>query len=161
MNKVIIIGCPGSGKSTFARHLRDKTHLPLYYLDMIWHKPDKTNVTRNEFDCKLDEIICRDEWIVDGNYLRTLKKRLDKCDTVFLLDFSLEVCISGVESRIGKRREDMPWIETEFDEEFKQWIIEFRETQLPQIYQLLKTHNDKNIVVFKSRGDIEQYLLEN
>ena len=53
LRKVIIIGCPGAGKSTFARTLSDKTHLPLYYLDMLWHKPDRTTVERNIFDNKL------------------------------------------------------------------------------------------------------------
>ena len=55
--KAIVIGCPGAGKSTFARMLSDKTHLPLYYLDMLWHKPDRTTVDRNIFDEKLKEII--------------------------------------------------------------------------------------------------------
>ena len=35
MNKVLIIGCPGSGKSTFARALHEVTNLPLVYLDML------------------------------------------------------------------------------------------------------------------------------
>lgn len=52
MEKVIIIGCPGAGKSTFARKLKEKTGLPLFYLDMIWHKPDGTNISRDEFDGK-------------------------------------------------------------------------------------------------------------
>ena len=52
MRKVIIIGCPGAGKSTFARKLRDVTGLPLYYLDMLWQKPIKTNVTGKEFKPK-------------------------------------------------------------------------------------------------------------
>ena len=63
--KAIIIGCPGAGKSTFARRLSDKTHLPLYYLDMLWHKPDKTNVDKKIFDDKLKEIISGSEWILD------------------------------------------------------------------------------------------------
>lgn len=45
LEKIIVIGSPGAGKSTFARQLRDITSLPLYYLDMLWHKPDKTNVS--------------------------------------------------------------------------------------------------------------------
>ena len=52
MKKVIIIGCPGAGKSTFARKLKDRTGLPLFYLDMIWHKADGTNISRDEFDEK-------------------------------------------------------------------------------------------------------------
>ena len=58
MKKVIVIGCPGSGKSTFSRKLRDKTGLPLFYLDTIWHKADKTTVSREEFDLALEGIIC-------------------------------------------------------------------------------------------------------
>lgn len=50
MNKIIVIGSPGAGKSTFARRLRDLTGIPLYYLDMIWYNTDQTNVTREEFD---------------------------------------------------------------------------------------------------------------
>lgn len=61
LQKVIIIGCPGAGKSTFARILSDKTHLPLYYLDMLWHKPDRTTVERNIFDNKLKEIVLGDK----------------------------------------------------------------------------------------------------
>lgn len=57
MEKVIVIGCPGAGKSTFARQLREKTGLPLYYLDMLWHKPDRTNVSEEEFDVCLQKIL--------------------------------------------------------------------------------------------------------
>lgn len=118
MLKIIIIGSPGAGKSTFSRKLRDITNLPLYYLDMLWHKPDKTNISREEFNIQLDKIIKKDRWIIDGNYQRTLEIRIKKCDTIFLLDYPVELCLSGVQARIGKKREDMCWIESEFDEEF-------------------------------------------
>ena len=102
MQKVIVIGSPGAGKSTFARQLRAVTNLPLYYLDMIWHKSDGTNISLAEFDKQLDKILQSDRWIIDGNYQRTLAMRLCVCDTVFLLDYSLRVCLEGAESRIGK-----------------------------------------------------------
>lgn len=120
--KIIVIGSPGAGKSTFSRQLRDITGLPLYYLDMINHRPDRTTVSREEFDSRLSEILSKDEWIIDGNYQRTIETRLEHCDTVFLLDFPLEVCLAGAAARVGAKREDMPWVEEEFDEEFRQWI---------------------------------------
>lgn len=159
MKKIIIIGCPGAGKSTFARKLKDMTGLPLYYLDMLWHKPDQTNIPKEEFDAHIREILEKDRWIIDGNYQRTLEMRLQKCDTVFLLDYPLEICLAGAQSRIGKKREDLPWIETEFDEEFKQWILDFSENQLPPIYDLLdKYRAGRDIIIFKSRQEPEEYL---
>lgn len=159
MQKVIIIGCPGAGKSTFARKLRDKTGLPLYYLDMLWHKPDKTTVSREAFDEKIKEIMAGEQWIIDGNYKRTLEPRLKACDTVFFLNLPLETCLAGAASRIGKPREDMPWRESEFDEEFRQWILDFPQDQLPMIYELLEKYkNEKEIIIFKSREEADKYL---
>ena len=159
MKKVMIIGCPGAGKSTFARRLRDKTGLPLYYLDMLWHRPDKTTVPRPEFDAALKEIIEGDEWIIDGNYGRTLEMRLEKCDKVFLFDLPTEVCLKGAESRIGKKREDMPWIEEEFDPEFKAWIENFKRDEMPQVYSRLEKYKNKDITVFSSREEADEYLI--
>lgn len=159
MKKVIVIGSPGAGKSTFARKLRDKTDLPLYYLDMLWHRADKTNISKDEFDRRLCEILQKESWIIDGNYSRTMEMRLQACDTVFLLDFPLDVCLSGVESRIGKKRVDMPWVETEFDAEFKQWILDFPKIRLQQIYEWLEKYKDgKEIIIFKSRESADAYI---
>ena len=151
---------PRSGKSTFARKLRDKTGLPLYYLDMIKHKPDRTTISSEEFDKKLDEILNKDKWIIDGNYQRTLEVRMEKSDTIILFYLPTEVCLEGAKSRIGTKREDLPWIETEttFESEFKQWIVEFSEKSLPEIYNLLEKYKDKEIVIFKSREDEKFYL---
>lgn len=157
--KAIIIGCPGAGKSTFARKLSDKMHLPLYYLDMLWHKPDRTTVDRNIFDEKLKEIVLKEKWIIYGNYGRTLEMRIQWCEAIFLLDFPVEECLAGAKSRIGKQRVDMPWIENEFDEEFKQWIMDFPKNELPIVYELLDRYKgEKSIYVFHSRADIEDYL---
>lgn len=159
MKRVMVIGCPGAGKSTFSRKLQEKTGLPLYYLDMIWHRPDRTNVSREEFDERLGKITRRDQWILDGNYLRTMKVRLEASDTVFLLDYPLEVCLEGAVSRIGKRREDLPWVETELDPEFRQWILDFQKDQMPEIRRLLEQYGvGREVNVFCSREEGEMYL---
>ena len=159
MKRIIVIGSPGAGKSTFAKRLRDDTGLPLYYLDIIWHLPDKTNISREEFDKRLMEILATEEWIIDGNYGRTLEMRLKACDTVFLLDYPLDVCLAGAMERVGKKREEMPWIEEELDEEFRQWILDFPDAQLPRIYQLLEQYKDgRQIYVLHSREEADAWF---
>ncbi len=159
MHRILVIGCPGAGKSTFARALRDKTGLPLHYLDMLWHRPDGSHVSRPEFDAGLARILEGECWIIDGNYLRTMERRLARCDTVFLLDYPRQVCLDGAAARIGKPREDLPWVEREFDAEFRQWIEEFAAVQLPQIYALLRQYQaGRQVTVFRSRRQAEAFL---
>ena len=157
MRKVLIIGCPGAGKSTFARKLSKKTGLPLHYLDMIWHRADRTTVSPEEFDSRLDEILATDELIIDGNYMRTMPRRLCKADTVFFFDIPVDVCLSGAIERLGKERVDMPWHDTELDEEFRQWILDFPDYQLPIIRLLLDPY-EGNVIVFTSRGQADDYI---
>ncbi len=159
MKKVMVVGSGGAGKSTFSRRLHDLTGLPLYHLDMIYHKPDKTTLTRAEFDERLAELVAQDTWIIDGNYSRTLEMRMRECDTVFLLDFPVEVCLAGVRDRIGKPREDMPWIESQEDPEFMQWIRDFPTNGLLRIYELIDKYKDRvQAVIFRSREELEGYL---
>ena len=161
MKKVIVIGCPGAGKTTFAEKLQKKTGLPLYYLDAIWHKPDRTHISRDEFDLRMGEILAQERWIIDGNYSRTLERRLQHCDTVFLFDLPVEDCIWGATNRLGKDRYDMPWIDTALDPQLKQQIEDFPKTTLPMIYDLLEQYRvDKKIVIFKSREEADLLLLK-
>ena len=159
MEKVIVIGCPGSGKSTFAEKLNKCTGLPLYYLDAIWHKPDRTHITRAEYDEKLSEIFATQEWIIDGNYSRTIEVRMQRCDTVFLFDLPTEVCIQGATARLGRERYDVPWIDTELDPRFKQEIEDFPTKVLPGIYALIdKYRAGRQVFIFKSREQANEYL---
>lgn len=158
MKRILVIGNSGSGKSTFARKLHRATGLPLFHLDLVWHLPDKTNISREEFDTRLEEILALKEWIIDGNYQRTLQRRITACDTIFLLDYPVEVCLAGVAERIGKDRPDMPWQETKFDPEFRQWILDFPNTQLPDVYRLLDQYRDqKQIIIFTSREEADAW----
>ncbi len=157
MKRVLVIGCPGAGKSTFSRKLSATTGLPVYYLDMIWHRPDRTNVSTDEFDKSLEKILQTDKWIIDGNYLRTMSWRMQYCDTIFFFDIPLDQCLSGVRNRLGKPREDMPWIDRELDEEFLQSILDFPAHQTPMIIRLLESFEGE-IFWFKSRAEADAYI---
>ena len=159
MNRVIIIGPSGAGKSEMSRKLQEILNLPLYHLDNIFWKEDRTHITREEFDGKLNELLSKDKWIIDGDYSRTYETRMQRADTIVFLDYPLEVCLKGVESRIGKPRPDIPWKEDVFDLEFKQWIIDWFKNTRPWVLHLInKYQNSKDIVILHSREEGDAFV---
>lgn len=160
MKKIIVIGCPGSGKSTFSRALQNITGLPLFHLDLLYWNPDRTIVEESIFYQRMFEIIKKDEWIIDGNYGSTMELRLQECDTVFFLDYPLEVCLNGIKERKGKFRPDMPWQENENEEdiEFNNFVKNFNMQNRPKIIELLKKYFYKEIYIFKNRNDADEFI---
>ena len=159
MKKIIVIGCPGSGKTTFAKGLCEATGIELFHLDAIWHKPDKTHISREEFDVRLGELLSLDSWIIDGNYSRTLERRLSECDTTFLFDLPTSICLEGARARIGIERPDMPWVAGELDSGFKAEIESFAEKNLPEIYRLIEKYGEgRRIIIFKSRAEADGFI---
>ena len=158
MKKIIVIGCPGSGKSTVSRALHKNTGIPLYHLDMMYWNADKTTVEKCVFLERLSAVLEKDEWIIDGNYASTMDRRMAACDTVIFLDYSIEVCLDGIKERRGKPRGDMPWIETEEDEEFIEFVKGYNEQQRPRVLELLERYSDKSIIIFESREEADAFL---
>ena len=160
MKKVMVIGCPGSGKSTFSIKLHQVTCLPLHHLDMMYWNPDKTVVSKVTFRERLQAVLEQDAWIIDGNYGSTMGLRMQQCDTVIFLDYPLEVCLAGIRERKGKSRPDMPWIEpeNEEDEEFLAFVKAYPEEGRRQVLELLKAYPEKNIVTFRTREETDAFL---
>ena len=159
MKKIMIIGCPGSDKSTFSRALHEKTGIPLYHLDRMFWNADRTTVEKHVFMERLKNAMEQDEWIIDGNYGSTIELRLAACDTVFFLDYPVEVCLQGIRQRRGKPRSDMPWFETEEeDAEFISFIKSYNSESRPQVMELLEKYAHKNIHIFRSRAEKDAFL---
>ena len=147
MKQIIIIGCPGSGKTYFAKQLSEILQIELFHMDNIYWKKDKTHISRGELISAVDRIISQSEWILDGNYISTIEQRIKGADTIFLFDYTTKDCLEGVKSRIGVKRDDIPWIETKLDPDFQKWIMDFRKDTLPQIEKILERYKYKKIII--------------
>ena len=158
MKKIIVIGCPGSGKSTFSFALQKMTGIPLFHLDMLFWNTDKTTVEKAVFLERLQRVLEKDQWIMDGNFSSTMEMRMQECDTVIFLDYPVEVCLEGVRNRRNKPRLDMPWIETEEDPEFMEYIRNFSIQNKPKILDLLDTYAHKDIHIFTDRQQADAFL---
>ena len=118
-------------------------------------------ISQEELEEKLRNIFKQEQWIIDGNYQRTLELRLKECDTIFLLDYPTDICIEGAKSRVGIKRDDLPWVEEKLDENFKKIIFDFSKQKLPEIYRLLDKYKDnRNIIVFRTREESDNYIKE-
>ena len=156
--KIIVLGCPGSGKSTFSKKLHEATLLPLIHLDNIWWKEDRSHVSREEFDRKLGEILQGDRWIIDGDYSRTYEVRFRACDTVIFLDPGFEECLSGIRERVGKTRSDIPWTEQELDPELVELAERYCSENRPVVLSLIDKYPDKNCFIFETRSEADRWL---
>lgn len=160
MNRIMVIGCPGSGKSTFSKALHEITDIPLYHLDMMYWNADRTTVDKAVFREKLSGTIQKSQWIIDGNYGSTIELRLQACDTVIFLDYPVDVCLNGIRERRGKARTDLPWIEKsdEEDAEFIEFIKNYNSQSRPEVMALLDKYSDREIYIFKSRNEADEFL---
>lgn len=158
MKKIIVIGCPGSGKSTFSKALQKITGIPLFHLDMMFWNTDKTTMEKSVFLDRLSKVLEKSEWIIDCNYGSTMELRIKECDTVVFLDYPLDVCLSGVRERRGKARSDMPWVEYDEDAEFIEFIKNYNLENRPQVMELLKKYSYKNIFIFTNRNEAKEFL---
>lgn len=159
-NRIIVLGCPGSGKSTFARALAARTGLPLIHLDSVWWRADGSHISRDEFDRALSELLAGEKWIMDGDYSRTYEVRLRAADTVIFLDYPEDVCMAGIVGRVGEERPDMPWTESTLDPELVAMVKNYARDNRPVLLDLLRRYADRQVLVFTDRTRADRWLSE-
>jgi len=168
MKRILIIGCGGAGKSTFAKELNKKTGINIIHLDCHFWLPGWEMRERDEWDKMIDEFLDREEWIMDGNYIRTMDKRIERADTVIYFDFPRWRCLYNAFMRMmkgklfGNKRTDITeGCDERFDFEFYKWIWNFnRDHRAETLKKLEQAKNSKHVHVIKNYREKKKLLRE-
>lgn len=164
MQKILLIGSGGSGKSMLARELGMRLGIDVYHLDALLWKPNWTPATRQEQISIQSELMERDSWIIDGNYGGTLDLRVDAADTIVFLDLPRTVCTYRVLKRMlkyrGKTRPDMgPDCEERFDPKFLKWVWGYPKSQRPDVLNRLQSiPAEKQVIMLDSQKQVRDFL---
>jgi len=164
MTRIMIIGSGGSGKSTFATELGKLTQIPVYHLDAYYWRSGWVPTPNEEWDRFLEELVVQDEWIIDGNYGRTLEVRMKRSDVIIYFDLSPWITTYRVIKRRvtyhGKTRPDLQGgCPEKLDWEFLKWVWNFRRTRRPGILEKLRLYGTgKNIIIFNHVKEVRELL---
>lgn len=164
MQRLLIIGSPGAGKSTLAAEAARRTGLPLIHLDQLHWKPGWVESGQEEFDSKVREAIAGPRWIIEGNYGRTLPLRLTRADTVVDLDLPRWQCVLGIVRRViahrGRTRSDMtPGCPERLTWEFLLYTIRFPQDGRSRIERTLRDFAGRRITL-RSRREMRRFLAD-
>lgn len=159
MKRILVIGCPGAGKTYFSKKLGKILSLPVIHMDNLYWHQDKTTVSKEELIAKLMPYLKQDEWIIDGNYHHTLEVRLPYATDVFMLDMSRKECIQGILERVEKPRDDIPWVESKEDAaELIAWTADYGFRTKDEEVALLNKNKHLVVHTFTSRQEMNDYL---
>lgn len=140
--KILLLGSPGAGKSTLSRSLGRATGLPVVHLDKLYWKPGWVIAEHSVFLAQMEAALAQPAWIMDGNYGKTLERRLSHADAVLVLDYPAHLCILRATRRMlafyGTVRADMsPGCPERFDAAFFRYILAFRSRQRVALFRAL------------------------
>ena len=158
MKRILVIGSPGAGKSTFARSLAEITGIPLYHIDNIYWNERGEHITRRELLDRLDPILRSGSWIIDGNYGATFEYRIPFATDVMLLDVDTDTCISGIIRRVGIERADIPFVENGVPADLVEVASQYRNETLPKMLEIINDNPRVKFTHFHSRDDANNYL---
>jgi adenylate kinase family enzyme len=160
MQRILVIGSPGAGKSTLARRLAETLELPLIHLDREYFGPGWAMPSRPEWRERVKALVARPAWVMEGNYASTFDIRVPRATAIVWLDVPRWICARGVLWRVasnyGRVRADLgPGCTERFDWSFMRWIWSYPRRMRPQTARMLeRLRPDQRAYVVRSRSQI-------
>jgi adenylate kinase family enzyme len=166
MERILVMGSSGSGKSTFAQRLSAITGIPIVSLDALFWKPGWMPSDRVEFEQRVTEAVALPRWIIDGNYASGGggEVRRSLADTVIWFDLPRRTCMTGIMTRIatsyGRVRPEMaPGCPEKFDLAFFRYVWTYRRLQRPKLLRYFEgLRPDQTFIRFTNRAEADRYL---
>ncbi len=159
MKKVMIMGCPGSGKSNLAIKLGRIKNLPVYQIKddiLSFNHSDKEKEMWIKAIANISE---REKWIIEGSQKITFEERMIKADTIIFIDEKPIVCLSGYIKRSIKN-----WITFKKGTLPFRWsvvkkIFSYRRDFAPLIMSLISEHQQHlTFIELTSKVGIKKFL---
>lgn len=165
MQRVLVMGSSGSGKSSFAMRLSEITGIPFVSLDALFWKPGWVKSDKAEFRERVSEAARQPRWIMDGNFQSHLVElRRDVSDTVIWFDLPRSTCMLGILKRIarsyGQVRPEMgEGCPEKIDFDFFRYVWTYRRLQRPKLLDYFQDlRADQSLVRFTDRTQADDYL---
>lgn len=165
MKRVLILGCCGAGKSTFARELSRHTNLPIIHLDQHYFDPNWKEKGKDSWYQIVTNLAQQNEWIMDGNYSSSLSIRLPYADSIVYLDNGTISNLYRVVKRIikyyGRERPDAATgCKERFDMEFLHYVLVFNKVRKPAILRMINQYQDKKeVAIIRTNDERKVWLL--
>ena len=161
IQKIAIIGGPGTGKSTLAKNLGKEMKLPVYHIDGIHHLKNWEIRPTQERDAIVSEKVKEPKWVIDGTYKATLEERVINADLIIFLDYSTIAKLKGILSRYfknkGQEKPEIPGCKEKMEWEFIQLTMKWNKTKRKIVKDILDRYKDKKILIFKNRRSLNKW----
>lgn len=164
INRIAIIGAPGSGKTTLSEQIKDIFDLPVFHIDTIYQFPNWVMRNPKERDEMILQEAQKEKWIIDGTFIDTLEERVKRADKVIFLDYSTIAFLKGIFKRLiqnyGKEKPEMPGCKEKFDLSFIMYVATYNIKRRKYVIEILKKYPEKDILIFRKQKDLNIWVNE-
>jgi adenylate kinase family enzyme len=163
MQRIMIIGSSGSGKTVLSQLLNKRFNLPLYHLDLFFWRPNWVPTPDEEWKAFIKNLVKEDKWILDGNFTSTLDLRIQHADTIIFIDLPRVLRLYRVVKRRLMKNRERPDINKHCKEQLDWKLLKsvwlFGKKRKPEIMKKLEqSKNNKIIYIIESNSDLKKFV---
>lgn len=165
MDRILVIGSGGSGKSTLSQKLGTLLDLPVIHLDTYFWNANWVPKPNEEWERIVEHFTNEEHWIMDGNYTRTMDIRIKKADLIIFMDMPRILCMYRIIKRRfmyhKKSRPDMNQeCQEKLDWEFLKWVWNYRaRSRVNTIQKLEQIKEPQQVITVKTKKQVNELLV--